>query len=90
MREVLDTSNYYVSKIVEEVNRASAKFKPFASKHEGFAILNEEVEELWEAIKDDKDWDDLESEAIQVGAMALRFLNDIVAKKKSRRYDGDV
>ena len=77
------TTEQYVARIVDEFNRASAKFKPFNSKHEGYAVLAEEVEELWDDIKSDADWDHLETEAIQVAAMALRFLNDVVAKKKT-------
>jgi Zn-dependent M32 family carboxypeptidase len=82
---MIDTNNEYVQKIVEEYNRATEKFRPFQSKHEGISILREEFEELWEVVKADEDWSRLEEEAVQVGAMALRFLNDVVRLKKSRR-----
>ena len=37
--------------IFEEFAHASSKFPSFASEHEGYAILLEEVDELWEAVK---------------------------------------
>lgn len=37
--------------IFEEMADASSKFPPFNSGHEGFAVLKEEVDELWEAVK---------------------------------------
>ena len=64
--------------ILLEYNRALEKFPPFASRHEGYAILKEELDELWDAIKDKKATDEeIRNEAIQVGAMALRFLVDL-------------
>ncbi len=73
----------YMKKILDECNAASAKFRPFASKHEGWAILQEEVDELWEAVKNDSHYTYLEEEAVQVAAMALRFLVDVVERKKN-------
>lgn len=73
--------------IYEEMADASSKFKPFNSGHEGFAVLKEEVDELWEAVKLNKkrhpERDELmEKECIQVGAMALQFLHDICSKEE--------
>lgn len=44
------------------------------SRHEFYAILKEEVDELWDEIKRDGSKDDLQSEIIQVAAMCFRFL----------------
>jgi hypothetical protein len=63
-----------------ELASATRKFPPFRSAHEGYAILLEEVDELWETIKDNKDEDAIwrqRDEAIQVAAMAVRFLLDL-------------
>lgn len=49
---------------------------PIQSPHEGYAVIQEEVDELWEAIKEDN----LETackEAFHIAAMALRFVNDL-------------
>ena len=63
--------------VLNEYNRASLKFSQFRSPHEGYAILLEEVDELWDEIKGDKKPDArsrMKKEAIQVAAMALRFI----------------
>jgi hypothetical protein len=60
---------------LKELYTASKKFKPFNSSHEGFAVLLEEVDELWEEVKKNN-LVGARREAIQVAAMALRFLID--------------
>jgi hypothetical protein len=52
---------------------------PMRSGHEGKAVIEEELDELWEEIKrypkhDPAKW---RKEAIHLGAMALRFLVDL-------------
>lgn len=37
--------------IYEEFCEASSKFPEFASDHEGYAVILEEMDELWEAVK---------------------------------------
>lgn len=59
-----------------ELNRATHKFGNFASHHEGYAILKEEVDELWDAVKAN-DHQHAREEAVQVAAMAIRFLRDL-------------
>lgn len=51
-----------------EVLRAIAKFPPFNSGHEGYAVLKEEVDELWDDVKRDYPEGALQ-EAVQVAAM---------------------
>lgn len=61
-----------------EVLTATAKFGSFNSCHEGYAVILEELNELWEEIKaKPRDFDKIRREAIQVGAMAIRFLMDL-------------
>lgn len=62
--------------IFAEADRASKKFDRFNSAHEGYAVLKEEVDELWDDIKANKTKPSLK-EAVQVGAMALRYLTDV-------------
>lgn len=57
-----------------ELNEAKKKFGSFHNAHEGYAVLLEEVDELWDDIKANKD---PSKEALQVAAMALRFLVDV-------------
>ena len=66
------------SSILNEAYRAADLYPDFNSPHEGYAVIKEEVDELWEEIKKkDRDPEQLRKEAIQVGAMALRFLVDL-------------
>lgn len=62
--------------IVDELNSAVVKFKPFSSPHEGYAVILEELDELWDDIKKNKSPEELRCEAKQVAAMAMRFLVD--------------
>lgn len=62
-----------------EVTQASAKFAAFNSVHEGYAVILEELDELWQEIKKQKEARSklaLRREAIHVAAMAVRFLID--------------
>lgn len=65
-----------------EVSRACAKHKPMNSPHEAYAVLLEEVDELWEEIKHDRGrQESARDEAIQVAAMAIRYLVDLTETK---------
>jgi NTP pyrophosphatase (non-canonical NTP hydrolase) len=69
-----------VDAIRQEYSLAAAKFPPFNSAHEGYAVILEELDELWEEIKrkkEDRDLAAMRKEAIQVAAMALRFVRDV-------------
>ena len=63
-----------------ELGRARQKFPAFNSAHEGYAVILEELDELWEQVKkkkEDRSAGLLYMEAIQVAAMAMRFAHDI-------------
>ena len=64
-------------KAMVEFQKATEKFGKFNSTHEGYAVILEEMDELWGLIKNNASPELLEKEAIQVAAMALRFLVDI-------------
>ena len=70
------TVSLYKDVIGHEYERARERYKPFNSAHEGYAVLLEEVDEMWEAIKKN-DLIGARKEAIQVAAMALAFLNEV-------------
>ena len=66
--------------ILEEYQSASQKHAPFNSAHEGYAVLLEEVDELWAEVKkngSERSKAAMRGEAIQVAAMAMRFINDV-------------
>ncbi len=62
-------------KIHNELDRATKKYGSFHSKHEGYAVLKEQVDELWDSIKD-KHVTDKEryNEAMRVAAMAVKYM----------------
>lgn len=65
--------------IEQEALRAISIHGPMRSGHEGKAVIEEELDELWEAIKryphhDPAEW---RKEATHLGAMAVRFLADV-------------
>lgn len=64
--------------ISDEYDSAVKKFPPFNNQHEGFAVIKEELDELWDRVKNNAPFCAGE-EAIQVGAMAVRFLTDCSA-----------
>ena len=69
-----------VDEVAEELVRALQRYPSFRSDHEGYAILLEEVEELWAEVKKrptDRSLAALRAEAAQVAAMALRFMIDL-------------
>ena len=60
-----------------EYLRACHKFKKFNTAHEGIAVILEEYRELEkEVFKKKRDLKKMQKEAVQIGAMALRFLTD--------------
>lgn len=64
--------------VVEELYSATEKHGPFHSAHEGYAVILEELDELWDEIKlKNRNQTNIREEAVQVAAMALRFLVDI-------------
>ena len=66
--------------ILREHSSATEKFKPFNSAHEGFAVIKEEIDELWDEVKkksSNRNPRALEKEAVQCGAMILRFLTEL-------------
>lgn len=68
--------------ILAEYIAARKLFPPMASAHEGYAILLEEVDELWTEVKGNKrDMDTylkaIRGEAVQVAAMAFSLILEV-------------
>ena len=65
--------------IAKEVERAIQLYEPFHSLHEGYAVLKEEVDELWDQVKvkQGSRWPGaVKDECIQIAAMAVRIIID--------------
>lgn len=76
MSATIHSTNRAFDAVLMELQQAQEKFDPFASAHEGYAVLLEEVDELWHEVKHGS-LDRQREEAVQVAAMALRFLVDV-------------
>jgi hypothetical protein len=76
--------NYRIfSEILDELHSAEKKFGGFASAHEGYAVILEELDELWDEIKSDKEPGAVErmrTEAIQIAAMAVKFIKTVCSQ----------
>ncbi len=61
-----------------EARLACKSWKPFNSSHEGYAVILEEMDELWDEIKKKQpNKDQLKHEAVQAAAMLLRFIAEL-------------
>ncbi len=73
------TDEQVVDGVFKEYGECCLKHGAFASLHEGYAILKEEVDELWDEIKkkpEQRSPDSIRAEATQVAACAMRILLD--------------
>lgn len=68
-----------IEDIAVEAKSARRKFAPFNSAHEGWAVMFEELDECWDEVRANNHERAI-AEAIQVGAMAVRFVADMRAK----------
>lgn len=57
-----------------ELIKARMKFQPMRGPHEGYAVIKEEVDELWDDIKANRSG---KQEATQVAAMAIAYMIEI-------------
>lgn len=81
---IVQRVNTILDAVFAELIMAKAKFpRPFASAHEGFGILKEEVDELWREVCGQSAGDQTErkarmrKEAIQVAAMAVQLIEEV-------------
>ena len=89
-----DAQTGAIFEVRRELERARAKFPRFSSAHEGYAVLQEEVEELKAEVfhgptrldphvmfepdaAPEQRRKRMREEAVQVAAMALRFIEDV-------------
>lgn len=70
-----------LAEVLTEAMKACDKWPPFNSVHEGYAVILEELDELWEESKKKiPNKENLRKEAIQVAAMAVRFAAELTAE----------
>jgi hypothetical protein len=72
----MENTNEILENVRYELLRALKEHGDFNSCHEGFAVLLEEVDELWEEVKKKsslRDIGKMYEESIQIAAMAVKF-----------------
>lgn len=68
--------------VIQELHKAMTKHpNPMRSTHEGWAVIREELDEMWDEVRADRP-DLALKEAKQVAAMGLRYLIDMAHGKK--------
>lgn len=71
-----------IKDVLKEYSDAIDKYGGFNSSHEGWAIIKEELDELWDEIrKDDKYSNNMYNESKQIAAMALCFMIECIHNK---------
>lgn len=74
--------------VLNELEQAQENWAPFNSQHEGYGVLAEEFDELWDEIKLNQKKRDLHKtyrEAIQLAAMAMRFAIEVTDEESGRK-----
>lgn len=67
-----------IEDICKELARSRELHGDMKNGHEGYAILKEEIDELWSEVKcKDADPDVMVPECIQIAAMAIKFIQDV-------------
>jgi hypothetical protein len=81
--DVIQKDNYEVAlnDVFKEVRRAKSIYKEdFHNQHEGYAVILEEIDKLWDEVKKNQRNYDIPAqrkEAIQCAAMCIRFIAEL-------------
>jgi NTP pyrophosphatase (non-canonical NTP hydrolase) len=84
----VSSHNAAIADVCAELDKALAQFPSMNSAHEAYAVLLEEVDELWACVKVNQRRRDLAAmrkEAVQVAAMAIRFAAEVCDEQRGRR-----
>ncbi len=77
-RLVKNLATPLAAEVIQEIIKATAVHGKFQSAHEGWAVIYEELDELWDEVRAKKhDRKKMRKECIQVAAMAFRFMMDL-------------
>ena len=77
-----DIDQVFPKRVAAELAAARAAHAPMYSLHEGYAVLLEEVDELWDEIKAKvRNHEKIADETVQIAAMCQRLFEDVIQKK---------
>ena len=67
----------FVKMVYREMDDATEKFGPLASPHEAYAVMQEELDEFWDLVKEKRaSGPEALHELVQIAAMAYRTAID--------------
>lgn len=66
------------NKVYEEYVSARKKFGPFDNAHEGYAVILEELDEIWDHIRCNSSYSEMEIEVVQLATMVFAFWIELV------------
>jgi hypothetical protein len=74
-------SGKFAERVHQELQRARVLHAPIHSVHEGYSVILEELDELWEEIRQKREKRNeghMVEELVQVAAMAQRMAEDVL------------
>src|SRR5437899_667765 len=78
VREATNRRMRLLAVIDQELDKATSRFDRFNSPHEGWAVIREELDELWEHVRGNTGrGEGAMVEAVQIATMALRYVYDL-------------
>jgi hypothetical protein len=74
-----------LNEVETELLKSYEKHSSFKGSHEGYAVILEELDELWDEVKKhERNFKLMRKECIQIAAMAIKFARDICDKENIR------
>lgn len=78
IKQKMADADVILSHVRDEIERAIRKHRSYGSAHEAWAVMREEVDELWDEVKADAGYTRAAfAEAHQVAAVAVRYVLDL-------------
>lgn len=91
IQEMIDSRITNIGKairlIIPEYNQIICKNPPLQNTYEGWAMLLQATEQLWDEVKKDKNLhanEQMRKQAILVGATTMRFIIDLCMEEKQK------
>jgi hypothetical protein len=82
--------NKIANDVCQGLEKSMTKYPLFHSPHEGYGVILEELDELWDEVKKRKpDKVNMRAEAVQVAAMAMKFIMSMANGWKPERKPKD-
>ena len=88
MKESENKLDAIISMIKKELDFATSKFGIFHNTHEGYGVMKEEFDEMWDRIKQNSNL--CFEECVQLAAMSIRFIYDLADKQSLARVQSAI